>query len=586
METKNGTMRVAACLLAAFFCVRPGLLFGQDLVAQYRASAERNYVLKDYEKAFDHVNFVLRAYVNKEAPEDVKNLGEKIYFAYLGEINQKEAWAKLPKVRDSLLKYPSAGSNRVQSLLKQGEARVREIEEAEKKKQEEARLAQEEAKRRAEAEKAIQEEKRREAEREAARQKEREEYLAKEKALLEEKAKLEAKQKAELDKVIEDLRKREAEREAQRERERQDALRREEAIRAEREAQLERERQASLKREESIRAEQAAQRERERQEAQRREEQIRKDREAQEARLQAELGRIAETASKGKPQDSSSGLQLGIFLIAGLGIFGILFIAALVVFVVLMLRHNKSQQEQFQATVNTLHTMSASAGLAPPQHAALPLPMMAPDGMSAGSPLQLEDKTAEAARQTPQTRLGGLLEKCAAYAVEIDRVTGRKNASRNVAELVYKVSRAKGFSEFDSLLYFGAALVYDIGFLSQDEALLRADHISDDQFEQLKNHTRTGANMVFFVEEEFRPVFVDAVKKHHENLDGSGYPAGLKDPDIPYIARVIRVAESYVALISKRDYKQILDKNSAMQELYAGKGLYDMDIVKTLDGIL
>jgi len=66
-------------------------------------------------------------------------------------------------------------------------------------------------------------------------------------------------------------------------------------------------------------------------------------------------------------------------------------------------------------------------------------------------------------------------------------------------------------------------------------------------------------------------------------MDGSGYPEGLTGSRIPYIARMIRVAESFNALISKRNYREIVDKESAVGELKKSPGLYDPELVDILE---
>jgi len=91
---------------------------------------------------------------------------------------------------------------------------------------------------------------------------------------------------------------------------------------------------------------------------------------------------------------------------------------------------------------------------------------------------------------------------------------------------------------------------------------------------------------VFFVEERYRDLFKDGVSKHHENLDGTGYPFALKGDAIPYIARALRVAESYIALISSREYRQIRDRDAAITELKAHPNQYDQDIVAAIDAIV
>jgi HD-GYP domain-containing protein (c-di-GMP phosphodiesterase class II) len=69
-------------------------------------------------------------------------------------------------------------------------------------------------------------------------------------------------------------------------------------------------------------------------------------------------------------------------------------------------------------------------------------------------------------------------------------------------------------------------------------------------------------------------------------MDGTGYPKGLKGDEIPQIARLIHVAESYVSLSSKRNYRGALDKESAIQKLKEQPELYDIAVVDCLDAIV
>lgn len=182
--------------------------------------------------------------------------------------------------------------------------------------------------------------------------------------------------------------------------------------------------------------------------------------------------------------------------------------------------------------------------------------------------------------------IGKLITECEKYGKQIDSVTCRKNTSRRVAEIVYKISKYMGYTEKESMLHFAASMVYDIGFLTFDSSFFCKDYISGDEFEKIKTHTEKGVSMLFFVDESVQSLFKDAVLKHHENIDGTGYPSCLKDEYIPYIARVIHVAESFVALVSNRNYREIMDRNKALEELYGAPGVYDMEIVKVLDEII
>ncbi len=69
-------------------------------------------------------------------------------------------------------------------------------------------------------------------------------------------------------------------------------------------------------------------------------------------------------------------------------------------------------------------------------------------------------------------------------------------------------------------------------------------------------------------------------------MDGSGYPENLKAKDIPFIARVIRVVDSYVSLISQRAYRDIYDKETAFKKLMEDKGVYDEKILEALSNVI
>ena len=184
-----------------------------------------------------------------------------------------------------------------------------------------------------------------------------------------------------------------------------------------------------------------------------------------------------------------------------------------------------------------------------------------------------------------KAELKQLVIDCEKLGSEIDATTKRKNNSKNVSELVYKLAMQLGLNQNSSMIYFAASMVYDAGFLAVPQELLEAENLTDEQREQLRDHVNQYEQYLGFVPKKYWKIFEDAAKYHHENTDGSGYH-GLAGEDIPQIARLIHVAESYNSLISRRNYKQIQDKESAIQELESKPNLYDVDVVKVLDAIV
>ena len=185
-----------------------------------------------------------------------------------------------------------------------------------------------------------------------------------------------------------------------------------------------------------------------------------------------------------------------------------------------------------------------------------------------------------------EEELKQLAVKCEEIGQQIDNVTGRKNNSKNVSELVYKLSIQLGLPQGMAMLNFCAAMIYDAGFLSIDPDLLVATQLTEEEKQAMKEHVNLAEKKLEFVPKKYWSVFEDAATKHHENIDGSGYPQGLSGDEIPQIARLIRVAESYVSLSSKRSYRGAMDKETAVNTLKEQPGLYDTEVVDALDKLV
>lgn len=185
-----------------------------------------------------------------------------------------------------------------------------------------------------------------------------------------------------------------------------------------------------------------------------------------------------------------------------------------------------------------------------------------------------------------RAKLRDLASECESHGADVDARTGRKNNSRKIAELVFKIAKEMNAGDYYSMLYYCASMVYDIGFMDVDQALFTASELTEDQKKTVREHVHTGVDLLSFIPDDFRPLFVDAVCLHHENPDGSGYPDGVKQKRLPEIARILRVVESYVAMTSKRPYHGMKDAESAVEELKKNPGWYDQSIVEILENQL
>lgn len=176
--------------------------------------------------------------------------------------------------------------------------------------------------------------------------------------------------------------------------------------------------------------------------------------------------------------------------------------------------------------------------------------------------------------------------KCEDIGQAIDVASNRKNNSKNVSELVYKLSMHLGVPQGMAMLNFCAAMVYDAGFLGLDSELLTSTSLTDEQKAAMKEHVKLAEKHLDFVPKKYWSVFEDAALKHHENMDGSGYPNGLKGDEIPQIARLIRVVETYVSMSSRRSYRDAMDKETAIAKLREQPEFYDPEVVNALDAIV
>ncbi len=133
--------------------------------------------------------------------------------------------------------------------------------------------------------------------------------------------------------------------------------------------------------------------------------------------------------------------------------------------------------------------------------------------------------------------------------------------------------------------------LHDIGKIAiPDSILLKEAKLSPEEFEVMKTHTRKGREVIETMLENFRlhdlehgHMLRNIAELHHEALDGSGYPYGLKAEDIPIEARIVAVADIFDALTSRRPYKEAWSNAEALEALYCMSGhILDSDCVNAL----
>ena len=125
------------------------------------------------------------------------------------------------------------------------------------------------------------------------------------------------------------------------------------------------------------------------------------------------------------------------------------------------------------------------------------------------------------------------------------------------------------------------ALLHDIGKIGIPEHVLRKPtRLTNEEWEIMKQHPSIGADKVLKPNKSLHDL-IPMVKYHHEHIDGSGYPYGLKGDEIPLSARIVAVADAFHALISDRPYRKGLPFNKACEILKMGAGVqWDKELVR------
>lgn len=143
--------------------------------------------------------------------------------------------------------------------------------------------------------------------------------------------------------------------------------------------------------------------------------------------------------------------------------------------------------------------------------------------------------------------------------------------SRRVAEYATLLASKLGYSddEVEKVRYI--ALMHDIGKIGiPDSVLKKPDRLTDEEYEIMKHHVDIGDRILH----EYTVItdLFKGAKYHHERYDGKGYTEGLKGEEIPEIARIICLADSYDAMTSSRVYRPRMTKQQAIDELRRNSG--------------
>jgi len=178
--------------------------------------------------------------------------------------------------------------------------------------------------------------------------------------------------------------------------------------------------------------------------------------------------------------------------------------------------------------------------------------------------------------ETLKKTLNGAINTLAAIVETKDPYT--YGHQQRVCKLATTIAEDLGLDENKVEAIRIASLIHDIGKVNIPASILsKPGKLSDIEFEMIKTHPQLSYNMLKRI--EFPLPIADIILQHHEKIDGSGYPRGLKGKNIMLEAKILTVADVVEAMSSHRPYRPALGLDAAIDEIRNNKGkLYDPDV--------
>jgi HD-GYP domain-containing protein (c-di-GMP phosphodiesterase class II) len=153
--------------------------------------------------------------------------------------------------------------------------------------------------------------------------------------------------------------------------------------------------------------------------------------------------------------------------------------------------------------------------------------------------------------------------------------------STRLAEWGMRVGQELGLEEAELQNLEVAALLHDIGKMGIPDAILRKpERLDPEEYALMKKHSEFGWAVLRMLP-GFERAALD-ILHHHESFDGKGYPAGLKDTEIPVVSRIVCVIDAFDAMVSSRPYRKGLPYEEAVRRLSEASGTqFDPVVVRT-----
>ena len=174
-----------------------------------------------------------------------------------------------------------------------------------------------------------------------------------------------------------------------------------------------------------------------------------------------------------------------------------------------------------------------------------------------------------------------------AFSIAIDaKSPWTKGHSERVTGYAVAISREMGFTEEEIDTISTAGLLHDIGKIGTFDVILeKSDRLSDEEFALVKLHAVKGEQILHPIKAFINVLPI--IRSHHEKMNGSGYPDGLMDEEIPLLARILCVADSYDSMVSDRPYRRSFGYDYAVLELKNCSGThFDSRVVQAFINVL
>jgi putative nucleotidyltransferase with HDIG domain len=183
-----------------------------------------------------------------------------------------------------------------------------------------------------------------------------------------------------------------------------------------------------------------------------------------------------------------------------------------------------------------------------------------------------------------RSAIGGVIQAMALTVERRDPYTA--GHQRRVADLARAMATEMGLSDHQIDGICMAGLIHDLGKICVPaEILSKPGQLTEIEHTLIRGHPQVGYDIL--KEIEFPWPLAQVVLQHHERIDGSGYPAGLKAEDIIIEARTLAVADVVEAMASHRPYRPTLGRDMALKEISKNKGvLYDPNVVHSCVKVL